>query len=75
MLLKVVDSAGSFSELKVGKRTYATFVIFDALPQLEKVEGENSLWFRHDDKKKTAFPSEAPLSDMRCFIRLYRKRQ
>lgn len=44
--LLVVDSAGSFSHLKVGGQTYMIYFLLDAIKSLEKVIGEDSKWYR-----------------------------
>ncbi|RUP45983.1 hypothetical protein BC936DRAFT_147498 [Jimgerdemannia flammicorona] len=44
--LQVVDSAGSFSHLKVGGRTYMVYFLLDALKDLEKLISEDSKWYR-----------------------------
>ncbi|KAJ1663541.1 hypothetical protein IW140_004829 [Coemansia sp. RSA 1813] len=67
----LVDSAGSFSSVKVGKKNYMSYMFFDSLGQFfEPVLSDNSRWFRH-------VPGlEYPLSieNMRYFIRLYRRK-
>lgn len=45
--LLVVDSAGSFSHLKVGGQTYMIYFLLDAIKTLEKVIGEDSKWYRY----------------------------
>ncbi|RKP24366.1 hypothetical protein SYNPS1DRAFT_23539, partial [Syncephalis pseudoplumigaleata] len=66
----LVDSAGSFSNLKVGQRTYMIYTIFDALhAYFEPVISEDSEWYRYP--KHLNYPLE--LNNMRYFIRLYRR--
>ncbi|KAJ2691113.1 hypothetical protein GGH99_002487 [Coemansia sp. RSA 1285] len=67
----LVDSAGSFSSVKVGGRNYMSYMFFDSLGQFfEPVLSDDSRWFRH------APGLEYPLSieNMRYFIRLYRRK-
>ncbi|KAJ2557380.1 hypothetical protein EV175_001378 [Coemansia sp. RSA 1933] len=67
----LVDSAGSFSSVKVGKSNYMSYMFFDSLGQFfEPVLSDNSRWFRHEPGL------EYPLSieNMRYFIRLYRRK-
>ncbi|KAI8054619.1 hypothetical protein BDF22DRAFT_680083 [Syncephalis plumigaleata] len=66
----LVDSAGSFSNLKVGQRTYMIYTIFDALhAYFEPIISEDSEWYRYP--KQSNYPLE--LNNMRYFIRLYRR--
>ncbi|KAJ1953704.1 hypothetical protein EC988_002838 [Linderina pennispora] len=67
----LVDSAGSFSSVQVGGKSYMSYMFFDSLRQFfEPVVSEDSRWFRH------ASNLEYPLSieNMRYFIRLYRRK-
>ncbi|KAG2211680.1 hypothetical protein INT47_008777 [Mucor saturninus] len=68
--LLVVESAGSFSQLKVGNKTYMVYMLLDALQDLELVVGEDSRWYRHPDHLK--YPID--VQNMRYFIRLYKKK-
>lgn len=43
---QVVESAGSFSHLKVGNKTYMVYMLLDAIQDLELVVGEDSRWYR-----------------------------
>ncbi|KAL0084830.1 hypothetical protein F4703DRAFT_1592941 [Phycomyces blakesleeanus] len=45
-LLLIVESAGSFSHLKVGDKTYMVYTLLDAVKDLECLISENSLWYR-----------------------------
>ncbi|CEP18015.1 hypothetical protein [Parasitella parasitica] len=45
--LLVVESAGSFSHLKVGDKTYMVYMLLDAIQDLELVVGEDSRWYRY----------------------------
>ncbi|CAO3704092.1 unnamed protein product [Rhizopus stolonifer] len=45
--LLVVESAGSFSHLKVGNKTYMVYMLLDAIQDLELVIGEDSRWYRY----------------------------
>jgi len=65
----IVDSAGDFSELKVGSRTFMVYTLLDAIKGWEKVQGHDSKWYRFPDK--LSYPLE--LNNMRYFARLYRK--
>ncbi|CAO0800325.1 unnamed protein product [Mucor circinelloides] len=68
--LLVVESAGSFSHLKVGNKTYMVYMLLDAIQDLELVVGEDSRWYRHPDHLK--YPID--VQNMRYFIRLYKKK-
>ncbi|CAO3704091.1 unnamed protein product [Rhizopus stolonifer] len=68
--LLVVESAGSFSHLKVGNKTYMVYMLLDAIQDLELVIGEDSRWYRHPDNLK--YPID--VQNMRYFIRLYKKK-
>ncbi|KAI8378530.1 hypothetical protein BD560DRAFT_389642 [Blakeslea trispora] len=68
--LLVVESAGSFSHLKVGSKTYMVYTLLDAIQDLELVIGEDSRWYRHPEHLK--YPID--VQNMRYFIRLYRKK-
>ncbi|KAI9499759.1 hypothetical protein BX070DRAFT_231506 [Coemansia spiralis] len=67
----LVDSAGSFSRIKVGNKNYMSYMFFDSLTQVfEPIVSDNFRWFRH------AAGLDYPLSieNMRYFIRLYRRK-
>ncbi|KAI8641186.1 hypothetical protein BD408DRAFT_418538 [Parasitella parasitica] len=68
--LLVVESAGSFSHLKVGDKTYMVYMLLDAIQDLEIVVREDSRWYRHPDHLK--YPID--VQNMRYFIRLYKKK-
>ncbi|KAG1057661.1 hypothetical protein G6F43_000517 [Rhizopus delemar] len=68
--LLVVESAGSFSHLKVGNKTYMVYMLLDAIQDLELVINEDSRWYRHPDNLK--YPID--VQNMRYFIRLYKKK-
>ncbi|KAG0741176.1 hypothetical protein G6F57_008182 [Rhizopus arrhizus] len=68
--LLVVESAGSFSHLKVGNKTYMVYMLLDAIQDLELVISEDSRWYRHPDNLK--YPID--VQNMRYFIRLYKKK-
>ncbi|CAO3629647.1 unnamed protein product [Cunninghamella echinulata] len=68
--LLVVESAGSFSHLKVGNKTYMVYMLLDAISDFECVISEDSRWYRCGDNLK--YP--LPVDNMRYFIRLYRKK-
>lgn len=68
--LLVVESAGSFSHLKVGNKTYMVYTLLDAIKDLEPVISEDARWYRHPEDLK--YPLD--VQNMRYFIRLYRKK-
>lgn len=43
---QVVESAGSFSHLKVGNKTYMVHMLLDAIKDLKPVIAEDSRWYR-----------------------------
>ncbi|KAJ2897279.1 hypothetical protein IWW38_001773 [Coemansia aciculifera] len=66
----LVDSAGSFSSIQIGTKSYMSYMFFDSLAKhFTPVISEDSKWFRH------APNLDYPLNveNMRYFIRLYRK--
>ncbi|KAG0194462.1 hypothetical protein DFQ28_011263 [Apophysomyces sp. BC1034] len=65
----VVESAGSFSHLQVGNRTYMVYMLLDALKDLECVIAEDTRWYRYPEHMK--YPVD--IQNMRYFIRLYKK--
>ncbi|KAF9364522.1 hypothetical protein BGX34_001293 [Mortierella sp. NVP85] len=65
----VVDSAGSFSNLKVGERTYMVYMMLDHLKDLEIVHQDDATWYRCPPG--VTYPLK--LENMRHFIRIYRK--
>ncbi|CDH58055.1 ylr063w-like protein [Lichtheimia corymbifera JMRC:FSU:9682] len=67
--LLVVESAGSFSHLKVGNKTYMVHMLLDAIKDLKPVVAEDSRWYRHPDHLR--YPID--VQNMRYFIRLYKK--
>ncbi|CAO3676782.1 unnamed protein product [Umbelopsis ramanniana] len=67
--LLVVDSAGSFSHLKIGDQTYMIYTLLDAIKSLEKVISEDSKWYRYPAHLQ--YPLD--IQNMRYFLRLYRK--
>lgn len=46
IIYQVVESAGSFSHLQVGNKTYMVYMILDAIQDLELVIKEDSRWYR-----------------------------
>ncbi|KAJ3289957.1 hypothetical protein BCR33DRAFT_845589 [Rhizoclosmatium globosum] len=83
-LLVVVDSAGSFSEVNVGKKggkaaessaadtppsTYMVYNLLDAIQAFEVVEKSDSQWYRYPEG--LYYPIK--LNNMRHFLRVYRK--
>ncbi|KAI9151162.1 hypothetical protein H9P43_009777 [Blastocladiella emersonii ATCC 22665] len=69
-LLVVADSAGSFSDLVIGSRTYKITVLLDMLPGLECVASDDARWFRFDHGLRYG----AKLENMRYFARVYRRK-
>ncbi|ORX88752.1 hypothetical protein K493DRAFT_341096 [Basidiobolus meristosporus CBS 931.73] len=68
--LLIVDSAGSFSNLKVGERTYMIYMLFDALKNhFAPVISDNARWYRYPNH--LSYPLD--LNNMRFFVRLYQK--
>ncbi|KAG9067182.1 hypothetical protein KI688_011963 [Linnemannia hyalina] len=65
----VVDSAGSFSNLKVGERTYMVYMLLDHLKSLEVVYQDDSTWYRCPPS--LTYPLK--LENMRHFVRIYKK--
>ncbi|KAF9106748.1 hypothetical protein BGX29_008606 [Mortierella sp. GBA35] len=65
----VVDSAGSFSNLKVGERTYMVYMLLDHLKSLEIVYQDDATWYRCPPS--LTYPLK--LENMRHFVRIYRK--
>ncbi|KAJ2004631.1 hypothetical protein GGI04_002445 [Coemansia thaxteri] len=66
----LVDSAGSFSSIKVGDKSYMSYMFFDSLGKhFTPIISEDSVWFRH------APGLDYPLGveNMRYFLRLYQK--
>lgn len=70
--LLIVESAGSFSEIKVGNRDFMVFHLLDRVNSLEKVHSCDSTWHRISQQVKENY--RYPLNDMRYFIRIYKKR-
>ncbi|KAI7868319.1 hypothetical protein BDF14DRAFT_1795289 [Spinellus fusiger] len=68
--LLVVESAGSFSYLKVGDKTYMVYTLLDAVKDFECVLSYDSLWYRHPDHLRYSID----IQNMRYFLRLYRKK-
>ncbi|KAI9208724.1 uncharacterized protein BJ171DRAFT_489766 [Polychytrium aggregatum] len=68
-LLLVVDSAGSFSEVKVGQGNYMIYHLLDSIQGLEVVLKADSQWYRFPEDLN--YPLR--LNNMRYFLRLYRR--
>ncbi|KAJ1822899.1 hypothetical protein LPJ56_000484 [Coemansia sp. RSA 2599] len=67
----LVDSAGSFSSVKVGNRDYMSYMFFDSLTQhFAPVISHDSRWFRHSQGLEYPLGIE----NMRYFLRLYQKK-
>ncbi|KAF9157724.1 hypothetical protein DFQ26_008420 [Actinomortierella ambigua] len=67
--LLVADSAGSFSNLKVGERTYMVYMLLDHLKDLEIVYKDDATWYRCPPN--ATYPLK--LENMRHFVRIYKK--
>jgi len=67
--LLVLDSAGDFSEIVVGKNTYMSFQLFDFLPGFKRIISVDSRWYRYPVNLK--YPLK--LNNQRYFLRLYLK--
>ncbi|KAG0295554.1 hypothetical protein BGZ96_011504 [Linnemannia gamsii] len=65
----VADSAGSFSNLKVGERTYMVYMLLDHLKSLETVYQDDATWYRCPPS--LTYPLK--LENMRHFVRIYKK--
>ncbi|KAF9354766.1 hypothetical protein BGX26_007390 [Mortierella sp. AD094] len=65
----VVDSAGSFSNLKVGERVYMVYMLLDHLKDLEIVYQDDATWYRCPPS--VTYPLK--LENMRHFVRIYKK--
>ncbi|GJJ71593.1 25S rRNA (uracil2843-N3)-methyltransferase [Entomortierella parvispora] len=65
----VVDSAGSFSNLKVGERVYMVYMLLDHLKDLEIVYQDDATWYRCPPS--LTYPLK--LENMRHFVRIYKK--
>ncbi|PIA16849.1 hypothetical protein COEREDRAFT_28416, partial [Coemansia reversa NRRL 1564] len=64
----LVDSAGSFSSVKVSGKSYMSYMFFDSLQQhFTPIISEDSKWFRH----ASALDYPLPIENMRYFVRLY----
>ncbi|KAL7753810.1 hypothetical protein RI367_000742 [Sorochytrium milnesiophthora] len=68
-LLLVADSAGSFSDIQIGTRTYHITVLLDRMPGLRKLHASDSSWYRVPEQLR--YPLK--LENMRYFLRLYMK--
>ncbi|KAJ2780406.1 hypothetical protein H4R18_003487 [Coemansia javaensis] len=67
----LVDSAGSFSSIKVGGTAYMSYMFFDSLRQhFDPVVAEDSTWFRH----AAGLDYPLPIENMRYFVRIYRRK-
>ncbi|KAJ2704553.1 hypothetical protein FB645_003203 [Coemansia sp. IMI 203386] len=67
----LVDSAGSFSSVKVGNRDYMSYMFFDSLSQhFTPVVSQDSRWFRHSQ----GLDYPLGIENMRYFLRLYQKK-
>ncbi|KAK9383215.1 uncharacterized protein V2V93DRAFT_364559 [Kockiozyma suomiensis] len=79
-LLLIIESAGSYSHIQIGSKTFPVQLLLDhtlvsessssSKKGWEKLIEDDSVWFRVDEKKVT-YPLQ--LENMRFFMRLYRK--
>jgi 25S rRNA (uracil2843-N3)-methyltransferase len=67
--LLIVDSAGDFSEIRVGTKTYMVYTLLDYIKGFKKILMENARWYRFPPG--LSFPVK--LQNQRYFWRLYRK--
>ncbi|KAJ1967192.1 hypothetical protein H4R35_006782 [Dimargaris xerosporica] len=68
--LLLVDSAGSFSHVKIGSNTYMVYTIFDSLRHaLRPVVSHNNVWYRYPLHLR--YPLK--LDNMQYYVRLYQK--
>lgn len=67
----VVESAGSISEIQVGKQNLMLYNLLDRISCLKTVVSEDAMWYRPPPTLHHAFPSK--LTNMRYFVRLYEK--
>ncbi|KAI9271815.1 hypothetical protein BDA99DRAFT_569596 [Phascolomyces articulosus] len=67
--LLVVESAGSFSHLKVGNKTYMVHMLLDAVKDLRPLISDDARWYRYPENVR--YPID--VQNMRYFIRLYKK--
>ena len=65
----MVESAGSFSHLKVGNKTYMVHMLLDAVKDLQPVISDDSRWYRCPETVRYRID----VQNMRYFIRLYKK--
>jgi 25S rRNA (uracil2843-N3)-methyltransferase len=70
--LLVIESAGSFSQLKVGRDEMMVYRLLDGIRLLQVVERHDAKWYRFapDLLENSPFP----LNNMRYFYRLYQKK-
>ncbi|KAJ1988164.1 hypothetical protein H4R33_002554 [Dimargaris cristalligena] len=66
----LVDSAGSFSQIKIGNHTYMLYKVFDSLKQhFKPIISDNNQWYRYPSHLQ--YPLR--LDNMQYYIRLYEK--
>lgn len=68
--LLVVDSAGSFSETKIGEKTYKFFNLLDRIDSFKILESFDSVWYRYPSH----LSSSLKLDNIRYCVRLYQKK-
>ncbi|KAJ1911382.1 hypothetical protein IWQ60_010166 [Tieghemiomyces parasiticus] len=66
----LIDSAGSFSEIKVGNNTYMLYTVFDSLKRFFKpILSDNARWYRYPEN--VSYPLK--LDNMQYYLRLYER--
>ncbi|KAI9138521.1 hypothetical protein BKA69DRAFT_1031349 [Paraphysoderma sedebokerense] len=65
----LLDSAGSFSEITIGKNKYMIWMLFDMIKCLDVVEKSESRWYRVPE----GLDYPVKMENMRYFYRIYRK--
>jgi 25S rRNA (uracil2843-N3)-methyltransferase len=67
----VIDSAGSFSEFKLGENenSFKLFKLLDAIKSLKVIESFDSVWYRYNQQLN--YPDK--INNMRFFLRIYQK--
>jgi len=68
-LLLVVDSAGDFSHLQVGRRTFMVYTLLDSLRGWRQLVAHDAQWYRVPPGLR--YPLE--VQNMRYFVRLYQR--
>jgi len=71
-LLLVAESAGSYSDLRIGEKLFPLHLFLDHIfaPEWETIAKDDARWFRVDAKLE----HQIKLENMRYFFRLYKRR-